>query len=56
MTRPDLTRRLVRERIRSAVLRTHAGETGREIAVRLGVSLRTVERYRARGRETAGAR
>jgi DNA-binding CsgD family transcriptional regulator len=56
MKRVDTTRWIVQERADSAMSRTRAGETAREIAVRLGVSPRTVVRYRAREREMAGAR
>lgn len=56
MNRVDISRWIVQERAGIAVRRTRAGETAREIAVRLGVSPRTVVRYRARAREMAGAR
>jgi len=56
MSRVDLTRWCVDERAFRAMALTRAGESGREIAVRLGVSRRTVERYRARARRQTGAR
>lgn len=42
----------VQERIRKAALLTRAGQSAKEIAVRLDVSQRTVTRYRAALRRT----
>jgi transposase len=50
----DLTPEAVRDRCRRAVLLSRAGESAQEVAGRVGVSQRTVVRYRARMRQTVG--
>ena len=49
--RPDSSQRFVRQRMASTDKLTRAGWFAQEIAVRLGVTPRTVERYRARIRQ-----
>lgn len=45
------TRMFIEERLRATAVRSLQGESAREIAVRLGVTMRTVERYKARLRQ-----
>jgi DNA-binding CsgD family transcriptional regulator len=50
MRAPEKSRRIVRERMYSEALLTASGESAQSIAIRLGITPRTVVRYRARRR------
>jgi FixJ family two-component response regulator len=56
MTTVDLSQIYVQERVATAMQLVRSGWFASDIAVYLGVSRRTVERYRARAKRQVGAR